>query len=126
MHETAILSILWYINLDGSFDVLFDDGDRRTCLPAPLVRWAGSGSPPSIYGSSDDAQAQNNIKKKETINIGDVVRARFRGGWKYFGGKILKKHGRKYVGDVPPPFASYTYDVRYDDGEIEKNITQNA
>ena len=55
---------LWYINLDGSFDVLFNDGDRRTCLPAPLVRWTGSTTDGSKQPKQQTEQSATKIDYK--------------------------------------------------------------
>ena len=55
---------LWYINLDGSFDVLFNDGDRRTCLPAPLVRWTGTTTDGSKQPKQQTEQSATKIDYK--------------------------------------------------------------
>jgi hypothetical protein len=111
---------IWYINLNGTFDVLFDDGDRRTCLSAPLVRWF-----PTLNDNNNvsvsipiktplPATSVLSNAKNETYNVGDDVRVRFRDGWKYFPGKITNVHKN-----------ALTYDVKYDDNEIELNVSKS-
>jgi hypothetical protein len=97
---------IWFVNENGSFDVLFEDGDRRTCLPAPLVRWSPTDSTTKPPTPSASAIAEGN---KATYTKGDAVRVRFRGGWKYFAGTITNTTGT-------------TCDVQYDDDEIETNV----
>ena len=106
---------LWYINLDGSFDIIFHDGDRRTCLPAPLVRWSdvhGSGVLPFPKPSNDSGS--HSADAEATFAVGESIRARHRGGWKYFAGCVIKAHQNGS--------AAFLYDVKYDDDEIERNL----
>ncbi len=89
---------IWHVNLDGSFDVAFEDGDRRTCMQAPLVRLAGG----AHLRSSPPTPSVKIVK-------GSAVRARFKMGWKYFSGTVLSA-------------GADGFHIRYDDGEEETGV----
>ncbi len=121
---------LWHVNLDGSIDVLFDDGDRRNSMPAPLVRIdpsrGGTASLPDVDSDDEDTEpaatvqsprgrAKNKRAGSTSLVPGTPVRARHKLGWKYFSGKVTSTD----------PIRN-TVDVLYDDGEAETGLPRAA
>ena len=79
---------------DGTYDILYDDGEKETKVQADLIRIK-----PESSSSSD-------IKFSE----GDKVEARYRGSEKCYPGKIDRDH------------CDGTYDIMYDDGDKEIRV----
>ena len=116
---------------NGSFDLMCNDGnkqfgemgvsiDRLSMSPSTssrsmdLSRSSSTkehiASPPSIQNV---ANVNNKIEEEDTLEIGSVVEARYRGRGKYYSGKITKK---RFDG---------TYDILYDDGERELCVARH-
>ena len=117
---------IWHVNLDGSIDVHFDDGDRRNSMPVPLVRVdtssRGQASLPdldededSVENQSPRGQARSKRAGSTSLVPGTLVRARHKLGWKYFSGKVT----------ATDPICN-TVDVLYDDGEAEAGLPRSA
>ncbi|ETP53031.1 hypothetical protein F442_02032 [Phytophthora nicotianae P10297] len=82
---------------DGTYDVAFDDGDKDTHVPADLIQSEGS----DIHDTKP---------KKKTLKVGDSVKARYKKGKKLFSGKVSRVR------------SDGTYDVEYDDGDVEMRV----
>jgi len=82
-------------NYNGSFDIDYDDGDMEENVPARYIR--------RLEDKKDAAASV-------MLEIGSPVRARFKGGQKWYDGavKSANKDG--------------TYDVRYADGDSERFV----
>ena len=110
---------------NGSFDLMCNDGNKQfgemgvsidrlsmspstSSRPMDLSRSSSTkehiASPPLIQNV---ANVNNKIEEEDTLEIGSVVEARYRGRGKYYSGKITKK---RFDG---------TYDILYHDGERE-------
>jgi Ca2+-binding EF-hand superfamily protein len=83
----------------GSYDIRYEDGDEEQRVPKEKIRILG--------GKKEDKAAR---PEHDELHVGARVEARYKGGSKWFKGKITRdrKDG--------------TYDVEYDDGDSEKNV----
>merc|ERR550514_690370 len=98
-------------NRDGTYDVKFDDGDRDREVPKSSIKKLGGRSVPEerpISGSRSSA-SQSGAK----LSAGTRVEARYQGRTKYYPGKILRAR------------ISGKYDIAYDDGEREMQVTRD-
>ena len=105
----------WYsgsvvaVNRDGSYDIRYDDGDKEQRVPPSNVRLVDDGK---AVKPSDGRQLveDETVSGKSAFKLGDKVEAKFKGGVKWFSGRIssVNRDG--------------TYDVRYDDGDEEQNV----
>merc|ERR1711871_1848165 len=98
-------------NRDGTYDVKFDDGDRDREVPKSSIKKLGGSAaaderPISGSGSSG---AQGRSK----LAAGTRVEARYQGRTKYYPGKILRAR------------ISGKYDIAYDDGEREMQVSRD-
>ncbi|CAM9788991.1 unnamed protein product, partial [Discosporangium mesarthrocarpum] len=100
-------------NLDGTYDIWYEDGDEEKGVEARLMRRAGSSfdgedTPPSLSagrgGSSDGGRGRGGYME------GDKVEARFRGRSRWFPATVFRKN---YNG---------TFHLRYEDGDEEKDV----
>src|ERR1700691_3725712 len=82
------------VNRDDSYDVEYDDGDFEKRLPCEKIRRRGGASKVEIA----------------VYKIGDRIEALFKGGSKWFPGKIVGVN------------RDDSYDVEYDDGDFEKRL----
>ena len=87
------------VNRDGSYDIRYDDGDIERDVVASHVRSLGGSASPVKESSSSDR-----------IIVGDKIEARYKGGAKWFAGKVLAVN------------RDGSYDIRYDDGDIERDV----
>ena len=100
------------VNIDGTFDIRYDDGDREYNLKADMVRAKVSsavGGAAAVAGPSE-SKAQSGATKVVPLARGDKVEARYKGKDKWFAGEITAVN------------IDGTYDVRYDDGDREYNV----
>ena len=90
------------VGADGKYDVLYDDGESESKIDASLIRAVegGSGSP--------------SVPTNEMFAVGQKVEARYKGGGKYYPGKVGEVDATK------PESIKYT--ILYDDGEQEAGV----
>ncbi|CAN0497871.1 unnamed protein product, partial [Discosporangium mesarthrocarpum] len=86
------------VNLDGSYNIDYDDGEKERGVPADMVRGLSSG------GRDDGGRGGSRLRE------GDKVEARYRGRGKYYKGKISRVN------------SDGTFDINYDDGERERGL----
>ena len=96
-------AVITNVNRDGSFNLRYDDGDTELKVKPHLVRKAASPSTPVGSNHSD-------ISDAEEFEEGEEVEARFKGKAKFYGGRILRVRGNG------------SYDIRYNDGDVERNV----
>ncbi|CAN0536953.1 unnamed protein product, partial [Ectocarpus sp. 12 AP-2014] len=90
------------VNLDGTFNIDYDDGEKERGVTDDLIRASDRGSSHRDKGGSGGSGR---------LERGDRVEARYRGrGTKFYKGKISRVN------------SDGTFDVSYDDGEKEIGI----
>lgn len=88
------------VHHDGSCDIRYDDGDTETRVLAKYIEMP-----------KDSKESPSKTKASPSrLEVGDAVQARYKKGTKWFPGKIKSVH------------SDGTYDVRYDDGDIETRV----
>ncbi|KAG3156427.1 hypothetical protein PI126_g8767 [Phytophthora idaei] len=85
------------VRSDGTYDVAFDDGDKDSHVPANLIQ-------------SEESDTRDEKPKKNTLKVGDSVKARYKKGKKLFDGKVTRVR------------SDGTYDIEYDDGDVEMRV----
>jgi Ca2+-binding EF-hand superfamily protein len=94
------------VNRDGSYSLRYDDGDEDAKVPPENVRSVdGSGGETKTNEPSSSAAAAS-----ETLRMGDKVEAKFKGGAKWFGARVLSVN------------RDGTYSLRYDDGDEDSRV----
>lgn len=94
------------VNRDGTYDLRYDDGDEEAHVAPSFLR-----NFDSIYLTSK--KESPTFSKHEKYVIDDPVEARYLGGGKWFPGKICSVNKDE------------TYDVHYNDGEVESSLTSD-
>lgn len=104
-------------NRDGTFHLLYDDGDEERAVDKALMRRiddrggatrSGSRSPGRRVISG--ASSEEDLLANPSFRQGDKVEARY-------------KRGRQwYVGTIRAVGRDGTYDIRYEDGDIEDGV----
>ncbi|CAB1097207.1 unnamed protein product [Ectocarpus sp. CCAP 1310/34] len=90
------------VNVDGTFNIDYDDGEKEHGVTDDLIRASDRGSSQRDEGRSGQSSR---------LERGDRVEARYRGrGTKFYTGKISRVN------------SDATFDVSYDDGEKEIGI----
>ena len=90
-------------NRDGTFDVLFDDGDRDQMVPERSIKKLSSSPRKSAMDSEN-----------EGLGVGDKVEARCKGSTRYYPGKI-KRDNR-----------DGTFDALVDDGDRDPMVPEQS
>ncbi|KAL3661533.1 hypothetical protein V7S43_013293 [Phytophthora oleae] len=85
------------VRSDGTYDVGFDDGDKDTHVPADLIQL-------------EESESRDEKPKNASLKVGDAVKARYKKGKKLFDGKVARVR------------SDGTYDIEYDDGELEIRV----
>ena len=85
---------------DGSFDILYDDGDRELGVTKELIK-----------AKNESSETIPKIDS-ENFKVGDIIEARYRGKNKFYPGKITRYHSGRY-------------DILYDDGEQESDVSSD-
>ena len=104
-------------NRDGTYDILFDDGERKSKVDAKLIKSLekkktkkktkrGDGSD----SDDDDDNDSDDDKDDVSISKGDRVEAKLKGWTKYYKGKITREN------------RDGTYDILFDDGERKSKV----
>ena len=96
------------VNLDGTFNINYDDGESENSVKRGLIRIKG-GSPtklksPTRFSNTNDLDLQE----------GTAVEADYKGKGKYYAGKIARVR------------LNGTFDIDYDDGEKEPGVPRSA
>ena len=86
---------------DGSYDILYEDGDAEACV-----------APESVRRRSEEPEAARPETGEPAFSVGDAVDARYRGRAKTYPGAIEKVH------------EDATYDILYEDGEREARVAE--
>ena len=94
-------------NVDGTFDIEYDDGDKERRVRAALIR---KKSVDQSNGSHSHSARRNRQGIDQSFEKGDLVEARFKGKSKYYKGKVVAVRG------------DGTYAIRYEDGDLETNV----
>ena len=93
------------VNLDGTFNIDYDDGEKERGVPEDNVRSVGEAT------NTDSRTGGRGSKEIGALQKGDRVEARYRGrGTKFYKGKIKRVN------------SDDTFDIDYDDGEKELGI----
>ena len=95
-------------NRDGTYHLVYADGDEERSVPKALMRRLGSDSSAQENKSVTKAGGGNNGNKKH--RVGDEIDARYKKGRKWYPGKIraVNRDG--------------TFDIRYADGDTERDV----
>ncbi|CAM9911399.1 unnamed protein product, partial [Choristocarpus tenellus] len=97
-------------NLDGTFNIIYDDGDKESGVPQKMVCTLEGGTRKALMtnvsSESDHKQGRYHIR----LSKGDKVEAQYRGRGKFYKGKIARVN------------SNGTFDINYDDGEKEMNV----
>ncbi|TMW64474.1 hypothetical protein Poli38472_011354 [Pythium oligandrum] len=114
-------------HVDGTFDIEYDDGDVEKRVEAENVkavdrdREGGSGDDNrrstgkgGTAGDDRDSGVRSpsgrSKSKAPPLSTGDVVEANYKGKGRFYRGKIIRKH------------VDGTFDIEYDDGDVEKRV----
>merc|ERR1712070_482978 len=101
-------------NSDGTFDILYNDGDRERKVKKDLIRPLDGGGKSS---SKSRSKSRSKKKGKELkLKKGMEIEARYRGHSKWVKGKITSVN-RDYIGDNDD-----TYDIKYETGYTERKV----
>ena len=85
------------VNSDGTYDIRFDDGERKRGVRADQIKSGGSGS----SSTERDERSSGSSSHRE----GDHVEAKVAGWTRYYKGEVTRVN------------SDGTYDIRFDDGE---------
>jgi hypothetical protein len=100
------------VRSDGTYHVLFDDGDEETDIPIRRLRPLISNSTETV---ADTPLIRSDIQQvKDVYTAGDHVEALFDNGDAWYGATI-KSINKSASSD-------FTYSLRYDDGDEESNV----
>ncbi|CAM9116657.1 unnamed protein product, partial [Hapterophycus canaliculatus] len=106
-------------NRDGTYWLIYADGDQERAVGADFIRILGGGRSPQRSNtgsaarrgvSTADRASDLEASLKVHLRVNDDVEARYKGGRKWYRGKIraLNRDG--------------TYDIRYADGDTERDV----
>ena len=89
-------------NLDGTFNLLYDDGDKERAVRACLIR--------SLEPRSDEAKTAAGYSSEHDFCVGDKIEARYKRGRRWYQGvvRVVNLDG--------------TLDIRYNDGDSESGV----
>ena len=102
-------------NRDGTYDIDYDDGEKEKGVKESYIRKisGGGGLKHSPRGGKSSSSRNDNIDDDGNLSRGDKIEARYRGGSKYYPGKIARDN------------RDGTYDIDYDDGEKERGVKKS-
>merc|ERR1711871_737764 len=97
------------VNRDGTYDIKFDDGERKSGVKSSQIKSKGTKSKKksSSRRSDDESDADDTGYER-----GDRVEAKVSGWTKYYAGEITRVH------------PDDTYDVKFDDGERKSKVLE--
>merc|ERR1711988_1324706 len=101
----------------GTYDILFDDGERKSKIDSKLIRSLESKSKnqkkkksPSKSRRNKGSDNDDSDDDEVSISKGDRVEAKLKGWTKYYKGKITREN------------RDGTYDILFDDGERKSKV----
>lgn len=92
---------------NGTFDIDYDDGEKEVGVESSLIRQREDNS------RRRRSRSPSQETTYEEIAIGTKIEARFKGGFKWFLGRITNKR------------PDNTYDIIYNDGDFEQNVKRH-
>jgi len=87
-------------NSDGTYDILYDDGDAEKSVPSSLIRSA----------AAFDGDSQSTMPSATAWKLGDKVEGNFANQGSWFPGVVSRVN------------ANSTVDITYDDGDTENDV----
>ncbi|CAN0506066.1 unnamed protein product, partial [Discosporangium mesarthrocarpum] len=101
------------VNLDGTFNIDYDDGEKERGVPEDMVRsTAGGGRDTNRTRKLSESNDEKNRAGGTRLREGDKVEARYRGRGKYYRGNISRVN------------SDGTFDIDYEDGEKERGLAE--
>ena len=102
-------------NRDGTYDILFDDGERKSKVDAKLIKSLETKKKKTkkkkINRDRDsDSDDSDDDEDDTSISKGDRVEAKLKGWTKYYKGKITREN------------RDGTYDILFDDGDRKRDV----
>ena len=96
-------------NRDGTYDILFDDGERKSKVDSALVKKL---TQETINNGNSHVRVIRSTKARKKFKLGQRVECTFNGGKRLKPGKILRIN------------VDSTYDILFDSGERELRINE--
>jgi hypothetical protein len=93
-----------HVYSDGTYSIHYDDGDKDEHVKGKAIRNTGGTSVPY----------QTPAQLLQTFHIGDRIEATYKGGSKYYSGRITQVN------------RDGTYSIRYDDGDKDNHVNSKA
>merc|ERR1711871_1472581 len=100
-------------NRDGTYDVKFDDGDRDREVPKSSIKKLGGSAAADERPISGSGSRSSGSQDRTKLSAGTRVEARYQGRTKFYPGKIMRAR------------ISGKYDISYDDGEREMQVSRD-
>ena len=98
-------------NSDGTYDIIFDDGEKKSRVLSRQMRREGSNSARSNTSSKGGSRGSSRTSSPRIqYEKYDRVEAKVKGWTKYYGGEVIR------VND------DGTYDLKFDDGEKKSKV----
>ena len=101
-------------NRDGTYDILFDDGERKSKVDAKLIKSLETKTKKTKKKTNrkrdSDSDDSDDDKDDTSISKGDRVEAKLKGWTKYYKGKITREN------------RDGTYDILFDDGDRKRDV----
>ena len=93
------------MNSDDTYDIKFEDGERKRGVRKDQVR--------SLGGGSDRDRDRDSRSSTKTRREGDKIKAKCTGWTKYYAGEITRVN------------SDGTYDIRFEDGERKRGVKED-
>ena len=97
-------------NRDGTYDILFDDGERKSKVDAKLIKSLEKKKTKKKTRRGRDFDSEDDDDDDVSLSKGDRVEAKLKGWTKYYKGKITREN------------RDGTYDILFDDGERKSKV----
>ena len=98
------------MNRDGTYDIKFDDGERKSSVKKSQIKSKTSRkSSPNKKSSSMDSDEESDLE----LGKGDTVEAMCTGWTRYYSGTITRVN------------RDGTYDIKFDDGERKSSVKKS-
>merc|ERR1711991_646591 len=79
-------------NRDGSYDILFDDGERKSKVDAKLIKSLETKKTKKKTRRGRDSDSEDDDDDDVSLSKGDRVEAKLKGWTKYYKGKITREN----------------------------------
>merc|ERR1711916_274856 len=99
------------VNRDGTYDIKFDDGERKSGVKKSQIKSKSKSSPKK--SSSRDRDRDDSDSESEDLRRGDRVEAKCTGWTKYYDGEITRVN------------RDGTYDIKFDDGGRKSGVKKS-